>query len=110
MALLRKLWSDDSGNVAGAFALSVFPVIGLAGAAVDYSRATKVQSNLQLMTDAKAAAARVASDDARVNVALGLFRNEASPGEVSKEATATVSGKTVLVTARDHMKTGLLGA
>src|SRR5918993_2748443 len=100
MALLRKLWRDDSGNVAGAFALSVFPVIGLAGAAVDYSRATKVQSNLQMMTDAaalKAAAARVSSDDARVNVALALFRT-ATSNEVSNEATATASGKTVVVT------------
>jgi Flp pilus assembly protein TadG len=35
MALLRRLCRDNSGNVAGAFALSVFPVIGLAGAAVD---------------------------------------------------------------------------
>src|SRR5687767_7980815 len=113
MALLRRLCRDNSGNVASAFALSVLPVIGLAGAAVDYSRATKVQSNLQLMTDAaalKAAAARVSGDDARANVALAFFRTAATPSQVSHEATASVSGKTVLVTAKDRLKTGLLGA
>src|SRR5918993_3749581 len=100
MALLQKFRHDSSGNVAAAFAFSVLPLVGLAGAAVDYSRATKVQSNLQQITDAaalKAAAARVSSDDARVKVALALFRT-ATSNEVSNEATATASGKTVVVT------------
>ena len=113
MALLRRFGHDRSGNVASTFALSILPLVGLAGAAVDYSRATKLQSNLQQITDAaalSAAAAKASSSDARVNVALGFFRTASSPSQVSHEATASVSGKTVTVTAKDLLKTGILGA
>ena len=85
MALLRRFGHDRSGNVASTFALSILPLVGLAGAAVDYSRATKLQSNLQQITDAaalSAAAAKASSSDARVNVALGFFRTASSPSQV----------------------------
>lgn len=114
MDLLRQFRRDNSGSVAGAYALSILPLVGLAGAAVDYSRATKARSNLQLVVDAaalKAAAKNGASDEARIAIALALFKT-ATPGsdELANDATATVSGRSVTVTATGSIKTGLLGA
>lgn len=115
MALLKRFRHETSGSVATTFAFSLFPLMGLAGAAVDYSRATKIQSNLQRIVDAAAlsgAGAKVSSADARASIALAFFRDatQSSPGYVSNEATATVEGRTVLVTATDRLKTGILGA
>ena len=37
MALLRHFWRDRSGNVAGAFAFSVLPLVGSVGVTRQYS-------------------------------------------------------------------------
>lgn len=113
MHLLRQFRRDNSGNVASAFALSVLPLVGLAGAAVDYSRAAKAQSNLQLIADAaalKAASKNVASNEARVGMALAFFNAAAQGSGIANGATATASGRSVTVSATGSIKTGLLGA
>jgi len=45
---------SESGNVAAIFALSLLPLVGFAGAAVDYSRAATVRSRIQSAVDATA--------------------------------------------------------
>src|SRR4051812_48190761 len=44
--------NDSEGSVISTFALSLIPVIGLVGAATDYSSATGVRTNLQVALDA----------------------------------------------------------
>ncbi|TDR94643.1 TadE/TadG family type IV pilus assembly protein [Enterovirga rhinocerotis] len=60
---------DRSGNVAVLFGLSLVPLVGLAGVAVDYSRATELRTFLHRETDATALA--IASSDSP-NEALSI--------------------------------------
>lgn len=52
----REFFRDRSGNVAMIFALASVPMVGLIGAAVDYSRASSDRSALQVAVDAAALA------------------------------------------------------
>jgi Flp pilus assembly protein TadG len=54
MNLLKLFRKDERGATAVIFGLSLLPVLGLAGAAVDFSRATNVQSALQKGVDGAA--------------------------------------------------------
>lgn len=61
MSLAPFFLSDRRGSVAPIFALAIIPVIGLAGAAVDYGRANSIRAALQSSLDATTLAmARVA--------------------------------------------------
>ncbi|GLS45009.1 pilus assembly protein [Methylobacterium brachythecii] len=51
---LRKFWSNREGNVAIIFAVASIPLIGFAGAAVDYGSATRLRTKLQAAADASA--------------------------------------------------------
>jgi Flp pilus assembly protein TadG len=50
----RTFWSDRRGNVAIIFGLALVPIIGLVGAAVDYSRANNARVKLQAAIDSTA--------------------------------------------------------
>lgn len=50
--LLSRFVRDRRGGVAPMFAIAVIPVLGLVGAAVDYSRANSVRAGLQSALDA----------------------------------------------------------
>jgi Flp pilus assembly protein TadG len=61
--MLRRMWlalrqsclhlkRDREGSVAATFALALVPVIGLVGAAIDYSAANRARTNLQAALDA----------------------------------------------------------
>ena len=47
---------DRRGGVAPMFALAIIPVVGLVGAAIDYSRANSVKAGMQSALDATALA------------------------------------------------------
>ena len=51
---VRRLKDDESGNVAVIFALALLPLVGLVGAAVDYSHANSIKTAMQAATDASA--------------------------------------------------------
>lgn len=55
MTILRFV-RDQNGIVAPLFAVGIIPLIGLIGAAADYSRAGGAQSAIQSATDATALA------------------------------------------------------
>ena len=54
MRTLKRFNQDERGATAVIFSLSLLPVMGLMGAAVDYSRATSARSQLQSAVDAAA--------------------------------------------------------
>ncbi|MEA2880318.1 MAG: hypothetical protein QOF14_5514 [Hyphomicrobiales bacterium] len=54
--LLSRFMTDRRGGVAPMFALAIIPVIGLTGAAIDYSRANSVRVGMQSAIDATALA------------------------------------------------------
>ncbi|TMJ04268.1 MAG: VWA domain-containing protein [Alphaproteobacteria bacterium] len=51
-----RFWQDRRGSVAPMFAIAVIPVIGLTGAAIDYSRANSARTGMQAAIDATALA------------------------------------------------------
>jgi Flp pilus assembly protein TadG len=58
---LRRFLKCTGAGIAPIFALSIIPVIGLVGAAVDYSRANSIKAGLQSALDATALAMARAS-------------------------------------------------
>ena len=52
--LVRRFARERRGNVAIAFALSILPVVGVVGAAIDYSHGNQVKSAMQAAADATA--------------------------------------------------------
>jgi Flp pilus assembly protein TadG len=58
----RRFSADDHGNVAMMLAIAAIPVLGAAGAAIDYSRAIQARGELQRAVDAAALAAAKISD------------------------------------------------
>jgi Flp pilus assembly protein TadG len=75
---LKKI-SDEAGQVAVIFALSLIPIFAVAGFAIDFQNTIKKKQKVQLIMDsAVLAAARVkqtGASDAEVNAALSGFMN-----------------------------------
>src|SRR6056297_3649632 len=58
-----KFGKDEKGNVAIVFALSLLPTMGLAGAAVDYGRATNAREVMRKVSDRAALSIAAADTD-----------------------------------------------
>ncbi len=71
--IFRFFRSDRSGSVAIMFALALVPLLGLMGAAVDYSRATASRADLQAAADAAALAGASVPPDRRIATARQVF-------------------------------------
>jgi Flp pilus assembly protein TadG len=52
--LLNRFWKDRRGGVAPMLALLAFPIVGVVGAGVDYSRANAARSSMQNAVDSTA--------------------------------------------------------
>lgn len=106
--LLRRFGRDRSGNVMMFFGLALVPVLGLAGAAMDYARATTARAQLNAAVDSAALmAARDASKltDAQLRERInGWIKGTLSPEEAAKFTGATISidraERTVTISAR----------
>ncbi len=107
--MLQRFRNADQGNVGMVFALSLLPVVGMAGGALDYTRATTTRQKLQAATDMAALGAAtansVSSDAQRIALAQSLFKaNDTSGAAVS----ASVAGDKVTVVADARVKTTLM--
>jgi Flp pilus assembly protein TadG len=72
MSWLRRFLKNKSANVGVLFAISVTPILGVTGAAVDYMRASSARTELQAAADAAAIAGVIAdapNDSARISLA-----------------------------------------
>src|SRR4029078_10073929 len=111
----RDLRAANSGNITVIFALSIVPMIGLVGAAVDYSNANSVKAARQAASDATALMiAKIAqtTDTATLQTkANDYFRAIFNrPGADGLTINATFnpnasSGSQVVVTASGNVKT-----
>lgn len=73
---LRALYSNSSGSVAVVFALAAVPLVGIAGASLDYSRASDARAVYQAAADAAALAAATSAADtfaAKEAIARAMF-------------------------------------
>jgi Flp pilus assembly protein TadG len=114
---LRQFGSAQGGNTVVTFALAFIPLVGLTGAAVDYSRANSLQTSMQAAADTTAL--MVAQDAAsQTSTALQTsastyYRALFTRTEVSNVAvTATYSntnGSTVVIRATATYPTSFMG-
>ena len=70
-----SMLKDSRGNVAIIFAFSLLPLVGFAGAAIDYSRANSVKENLRTLSD-------------QVAVTVAASDNPNAAAEIQKRAEA----------------------
>ncbi|HEV7258636.1 MAG TPA: pilus assembly protein [Bosea sp. (in: a-proteobacteria)] len=115
MSLLSRFGKDASGNVGIMFGFLALPMIGIAGASIDYARATSARSTLNAAVDS--AALMVARDatrltDAQLRIrAEALIRANLAGNSDAKLGTYTVAidrtARTVNVTATTAVETSL---
>ena len=112
-----RLCAATSGNTTVTFALAFIPIVGLTGAAVDYSRATSVRTAMQAAANSAALAiARTAAgklDDQLTSEASDYFkavfaRTEAT-GLTVTAFQRTTTGTKLTVDASATMKTDFMG-
>jgi Flp pilus assembly protein TadG len=113
----RRFAGAKDGNTVVTFALAFIPLVGLTGAAVDYSRASQLQTGMQAAADATAlmvAQSAASQNAADVQTATdkfykGIFNNPAAQGLQVAGTYSNVNGSTVLVKATATYKTSFMG-
>ena len=110
LGLTRSFIKDKGGNFAIIFGLSLVPLMGLAGAAVDYSRILKAEDRLQSAADAAALAAASGGDDVNDMRRIAASFLESNAPDLSPTAETTVSGNRLTVVARAEIDLPVLAA
>lgn len=120
---VRRFSGADQGNIAVIFAFAAIPILGLVGAAIDYSRVNNARSSLQAALDS--AALMVSKDltngtivesdiDAKAKSYFGALYNgkmgTVSPSDIHATYTPKNSSgiSTILVTGSGNMKTDFM--
>ncbi|WP_188312111.1 pilus assembly protein [Salinarimonas soli] len=114
--MLKRFKKDDRGATAVIFSIALLPILGAAGAALDYSRVSNAQADLQKALDGAALA--LVRDAPRLSAAeLGargdtIVRNLFRPktGGVIEGVTVTKTAETVRVTATGSVPTTIMAA
>jgi Flp pilus assembly protein TadG len=73
----NRFAKSNEGNIAVIFAIAILPVLGFVGAAIDYSRASKVRTSMQ-----------AAMDSAALMLSSDLTRGLITPSQVDTKAQA----------------------
>ncbi|MEZ5872741.1 MAG: pilus assembly protein TadG-related protein [Nitratireductor sp.] len=107
---IRSFVADRRGNFAIIFGLSLVPVIGLAGAAVDYSRILRAESKLQSASDAAALAAASSGSDINDMRRIAASFLESNAPEMNPVAETTISANKLTVVARASINLPVLSA
>jgi Flp pilus assembly protein TadG len=114
---IRELWTAEDGNVAIIFTIALIPIIGVAGGAIDYTRASATKAAMQAALDATALAmskeastltAAQLSERAQAYFAAAFNRPEASAIKVSAQYS-TENGSSVQVKGIGEIGTNFLG-
>ncbi len=101
---------DESGAIAVIFAFALIPVLGFAGAAVDYVRATQSRGKVQAAVDGAALAAvlaqvpTVAERQATAQKVFGAIRSEG----LTATPAFSITNTSATVTASGQVETSLL--
>ena len=113
----RDFTRERRGNVAVTFALATLPVIGMAGAAVDYSHANSIKAAMQSALDSTALmlskdAADLSNSDLQTkakNYFTALFTRPEAKNIQITAAYSTSGGSNVVVNGSAKVDTSLLG-
>jgi Flp pilus assembly protein TadG len=114
---LRELRASTSANVTVIFALTLIPMVGLVGAAVDFSRASSVKVAMQGASDSaalmlsKSASTMNQSDiQAKANSYFkALFNRPEATGLIVNATYTTTGGGKIVLTATSDVKTEFMG-
>ncbi|HEX8666544.1 MAG TPA: pilus assembly protein [Beijerinckiaceae bacterium] len=115
MSVFRKFGGDRSGATAVLFGLAILPVMGFAGAAIDYGRASAAKAQLQQAVDA--AALGLAREQATANKhelerhgrQIVKTQLKDAEGLTADRIEVTRSPKTIRVAVSARMKTAFMG-
>ncbi len=114
---LRELRAATSASVTVTFALTLIPMVGLVGAAIDFSRAGSVKVAMQAASDSaalmlsKSASTMNQSDiQAKANGYFkALFNRPEATGLVVNATYTTTGGSKIVMTATSNVKTEFMG-
>jgi Flp pilus assembly protein TadG len=115
MSMFRRFRTDRSGATAAIFGLAIIPVMGFAGAAIDYGRASAGKAQLQQAVDAAAlglvpeaaTASQHQLDQRGRQIVRALLRD--ARGFSADTVTVTRSAKTIRVAASAQVKSAVMG-
>jgi len=102
---VRRFGSDTGGNTVLTFSLALLPIMGLIGAAYDYSRASSIRTAMQAAVDVTALKlAQNASTDTSLSQDANTYFQAVFTNRTAQNASATATysqtnGGTVVVTA-----------
>ena len=110
---ITRIWLDRSGNFAVAFAVAAVPLVGVVGLAVDYSKVSNQEWNLQEALDGAVLAAagiKDASKKERKKLGQEYFKSN-TQNPCNNDATLKVKNnqKKVVGTAACEIDTSFLG-
>lgn len=98
---LRRLRSDERGNVITIFGFALIPIIGLTGATLDYSRATEARMKLNSAVDS--AALMAARDATKLSDSELRDRiNKWIAANLTGEAAKSFTGATITIDRTDR--------
>ncbi len=108
---LKQFVRDRAATTAVTFALAAVPLIAGAGIAVDYARAIKFHTELQVGADAAALGAALingATDEERIAAAKVIFNSNLDKGVAVPVVNVTVGSDEVRVAATTNLKSTLM--
>ena len=114
MSIINRFIADRRGNVAMTFGLVLIPILGLMGAAIDYSRAATERTRLQAAVDATALAVihlpQGTSAPIVQQTAQTFFQSIYTPpsGLAVPQVTASYTGQTVQISVTETLPTSIL--
>lgn len=114
---IRHLWNAEDGNVAIIFAVTLIPLVGMTGGAIDYSRASAARTKMQAALDATALAmskeAASLSSEGLSKKADAYFAAAFGSSDVKNVKITTsytnTGGAAVTVTGAGSVNTNFLG-
>lgn len=115
MSNIKRFIADRRGNVAMTFGIAFIPILSLAGAAIDYSRALTERTRLQSALDATALAVvhlpPTTSNNVVQSTAQNFFKSVYTPsfGRAMPQVTAAYTGSNVQLSASEVLPTAILG-
>jgi Flp pilus assembly protein TadG len=106
LKLIAKFRADQRGNVAVVFGLAAIPILGVAGVALDYTRASHFRSELQTAVDASALAGAVQIED--IESTVDAYMKASLPGGLTPNGvtyTLDLQPDTITVSANATVPT-----
>jgi hypothetical protein len=110
-SLKSRFIPDSSGNIAIAFSIALIPLIGVLGAAIDYSRASLQNRHLQDTLDGAALAAASGlnvTDDARIQAGTSFFHSNIK-NPCNGDPTITIDGLEATASKSCSVQAAFLG-